>query len=156
MPVVMERRNTKKCETKGGIPKSTRTGATMIATRIYEAIETLIMPKKIHNIADSKSKGINRPPANSSKYVPITWLAPVAYKTFIINPTDAAKHARDVGGPRLAAEIAELGGHLEHIHLIGHSSGCWAVSEAIKILAKNTEADLHLTLLHQYHIDPYT
>lgn len=67
-----------------------------------------------------------------------------------LNPTNAAKYARDVGGEKLAEQILGLGGALNHIHLIGHSSGCWAVSEAAKILAKETKADIHLTFLDAY------
>ena len=67
-----------------------------------------------------------------------------------LNATSAAKYARDVAGPRLAEEIMKTSGDLGHIHLIGHSSGCWAISEAAKILAKETKADLHLTFLDAY------
>ena len=67
-----------------------------------------------------------------------------------INPTDAAKYARDAAGPGLAKEIIELGNDFQHIHLIGHSSGCWAVSEAAKILAGRTNADIHLTFFDAY------
>jgi hypothetical protein len=34
--------------------------------------------------------------------------------------------------------------------LIGHSAGCWAISEAAKIIAKKTKADIHLTFLDAY------
>ena len=34
-----------------------------------------------------------------------------------INPTDAAKYARDAAGPGLAKEIIELGNDFQHIHL---------------------------------------
>lgn len=67
-----------------------------------------------------------------------------------LNPVDAAEYARDVGGARLAEQIINLGGDFRHIHLIGHSSGCWAVSEAAKVLAQETTADLHLTFLDAY------
>lgn len=66
------------------------------------------------------------------------------------NATNAAEYARDVAGPRLAEEIIKLGGNFQHIHLIGHSGGCWAVSEAAKILAGKTKADIHLTFLDAY------
>jgi len=66
------------------------------------------------------------------------------------NPTDAAEYARDIAGPELAGEIIKLGSDLQHIHLIGHSSGCWAISEAAKRLAGETKADLHLTFLDAY------
>lgn len=67
-----------------------------------------------------------------------------------VNPTDAAKYARDVAGLRLAEEIMRIRCDLRHIHLIGHSSGCWAISEAAKILVRETRADLHLTFLDAY------
>ncbi len=67
-----------------------------------------------------------------------------------LNPTDAAEYARDIAGPKLADEIIELGGDLQHIHLIGHSSGCWVISEAAKKLAGKVKMDLHLTLLDAY------
>ncbi len=67
-----------------------------------------------------------------------------------INPTDAAEYARDIAGMRLAEEILQLGVDLEHIHLIGHSGGCWAVSEAARVLAEKTKADIHLTLFDAY------
>lgn len=67
-----------------------------------------------------------------------------------VNPTDAAKYARDVAGPRLAEEVIKTAGTWRHIHLIGHSSGCWAVSEAAKILAQRTRADIHLTFFDAY------
>lgn len=67
-----------------------------------------------------------------------------------INPADAAKYAGDIAGPSLAEEILQLGVDLEHIHLIGHSGGCWAVGEAAKILAEKTAADIHLTFFDAY------
>jgi len=67
-----------------------------------------------------------------------------------INPTDAAKYARDTAGAELAAEITKLSRDWKHIHLIGHSCGCWVISEAAKILSKQTKADIHLTFLDAY------
>lgn len=67
-----------------------------------------------------------------------------------INPADAAEYARDMGGAALAGQILKLDGDLKHIHLIGHSSGCWAISEAAKILALQTKADIHLTFFDAY------
>jgi hypothetical protein len=67
-----------------------------------------------------------------------------------INPTDAAKYARDVGGPQLARQIIKLGTDFRHIHMIGHSGGCWLISEAAKNLAEVTNADIHLTFLDAY------
>lgn len=67
-----------------------------------------------------------------------------------INPTDAAKFARDTAGPKLADEIIKRFGDVKHVHLIGHSCGSWVINEAGEILAENTTADLHLTFLDAY------
>ncbi len=67
-----------------------------------------------------------------------------------LNATKAAKYARDIGGPRLAREIIKSCKHLRHVHLIAHSGGCWGISEAAKILAKETTADIHLTFFDAY------
>ncbi|MDD5458266.1 MAG: hypothetical protein PHF37_02605 [Phycisphaerae bacterium] len=69
----------------------------------------------------------------------------------VVNPADAAIYARDTAGPDLAQKIIHLGTDYEHIHLIGHSAGSWAISEAAKILAaKEPHARLHLTFLDAY------
>ncbi len=62
-----------------------------------------------------------------------------------IDPTDAAQYARDVAGAAIAGQVLALPNKFRHIHLIGHSSGAWAISEAAKIIANNTDADIHLT-----------
>ncbi|MHC4133229.1 MAG: hypothetical protein ACYSR3_14775 [Planctomycetota bacterium] len=67
-----------------------------------------------------------------------------------INATNAAKYARDRAGPALAQQILELDNDFQHIHLIGHSSSSWLISEAAKILVDKTKADIHLTLLDAY------
>jgi len=67
-----------------------------------------------------------------------------------INATNAAKYARDIAGPSLAKQILKLDLDLQHIHLIGHSTGCWVISEAAKILAKKSGADIHLTFFDAY------
>ncbi len=67
-----------------------------------------------------------------------------------INPTDAAKFAGDIAGPKLADEIIERFGNVRHIHLIAHSCGCWLINVAGEILAEKTTADLHLTFLDAY------
>ena len=67
-----------------------------------------------------------------------------------VNPTRAAEYARNVAGPKLAEEFIKTAGNCRHIHLIGHSCGCWAVSEAAKILAQKTKADIHLTFFDAY------
>lgn len=66
------------------------------------------------------------------------------------NATSAARYARDIAGPKLAEEIIKLNSNFRHIHLIGHSSGCWAISEAAKILADQTKANIHLTFFDAY------
>jgi len=68
----------------------------------------------------------------------------------VINPRDAAQYARDKAGPLLARQILKLSKNPEHVHLIGHSAGSWAVSEAAKIIAKQTHASIHLTFLDAY------
>jgi hypothetical protein len=67
-----------------------------------------------------------------------------------INPRDAARYARDEAGPHLAADMLALRNDYRHIHLVGHSSAAWLVSEAAKILAAETKADIHLTFLDAY------
>jgi hypothetical protein len=67
-----------------------------------------------------------------------------------INATNAAEYARYTAGPVLAQQILQYDKDFKHIHLIGHSSGCWLISEAAKILTKKTKADIHLTLLDVY------
>jgi len=67
-----------------------------------------------------------------------------------INPADAAKYAKDFAGVALAGQILLLDKQFEHIHLIGHSSGCWVISQAAKILAAQTSADIHLTFLDAF------
>jgi len=67
-----------------------------------------------------------------------------------INPTDATRYARDIAGPQLGKEIIKRGRGFRHIHMIGHSSGCWLISEAAKSIAKETRADIHLTFLDAY------
>jgi hypothetical protein len=68
----------------------------------------------------------------------------------VVNPRDAAQFARDEGGKLLAEQILRISNNPAHVHLIGHSSGCWAISEAAKIIAKQTNANIHLTFLDAY------
>ena len=68
----------------------------------------------------------------------------------VVNPVDAAKYGRYVGGLRLANAILELGTEFEHLHLIAHSAGSWTINTAAKILAKQTKAQIHLTFLDAY------
>jgi hypothetical protein len=68
----------------------------------------------------------------------------------VINPRDAAQYARDTAGKMLAEQILKLSKNPQHVHLIGHSAGSWAISEAAKIIAKQTNASIHLTFLDAY------
>jgi hypothetical protein len=68
----------------------------------------------------------------------------------VINPRNAAEYARDKAGPLLAQQILKISKNPKHVHLIGHSAGSWAISEAAKIIAKETQADIHLTFLDAY------
>ncbi|MBL7107403.1 MAG: hypothetical protein ISS77_07340, partial [Phycisphaerae bacterium] len=67
----------------------------------------------------------------------------------VVNPIDAVKYARDIAAPRLAKAVLKLG-EFEHIHLIAHSAGCWAIGNAAKIIATDTKAQIHLTFLDAY------
>jgi len=71
-------------------------------------------------------------------------------KARVINPRDAAQYARDKAGPILAEQILKVCQNPRHVHLIGHSAGAWAISEAAKILADKTDANIHLTFLDAY------
>jgi len=68
----------------------------------------------------------------------------------VINPLDAAIFAREKGGPMLGQKIVQLSKNWRHVHLIGHSSGAWLISEAAKIIAAQTDATIHLTFLDAY------
>ncbi len=71
-------------------------------------------------------------------------------KSVTINPADAAKHGRNLVGPQLGRDIVQLSKNWGHIHLIGHSSGAWVINEAAKIIAKETDAVIHMTFLDAY------
>jgi hypothetical protein len=73
---------------------------------------------------------------------------PEGARTF--RPMDAAAFAQEFAGSALAGEILKLDKDFKHIHLLGHSSGCWAISEAAKELASKTNADIHLTFFDAY------
>ena len=75
-------------------------------------------------------------------------------QAMVLNPTDAAKYANEKAGAILAQEILKLPQNFDHIHLIGHSAGSWAINEAAKILAKQTKSTIHLTFLDAY-IPPF-
>lgn len=69
----------------------------------------------------------------------------------VINPVDAAKYGRDVGGPRLAAGVRALGRRFRHVHLVGHSAGSWTISSAARMLCRrDAPQTLHLTYLDAY------
>ncbi|OQA00512.1 MAG: Lipase [Planctomycetes bacterium ADurb.Bin401] len=67
----------------------------------------------------------------------------------VLNSIKSAENARDAAGPQLAKAILKLG-TFEHIHLIGHSAGCWAIDSAAKIIEKQTQAQMHITFLDAY------
>jgi pimeloyl-ACP methyl ester carboxylesterase len=69
----------------------------------------------------------------------------------VINPVDAARYGRDIGGPRLAAGVRALGRRFRHVHLIGHSAGSWTISSAARRLCETAAPEtLHLTYLDAY------
>ena len=71
----------------------------------------------------------------------------------VVNPVDAVKYSRDVAGPRLANAFLSLlpeTQKLNHVHLIAHSAGTWAITTAGQIISDETGAQVHLTLLDAY------
>ncbi|MEN6385915.1 MAG: hypothetical protein ABFD79_12065 [Phycisphaerales bacterium] len=66
-----------------------------------------------------------------------------------INSIASAEYARDIAGVQLAKAIVKLG-NFEHIHLIGHSAGCWAIDRAAKIIEEQSKTQIHLTFLDAY------
>ena len=68
----------------------------------------------------------------------------------VVRPVDSAKYARDVAGAILTKAVLELGAEFKHIHLIGHSAGCWAMNDAAARISKETGAEIHLTFLDAY------
>jgi hypothetical protein len=72
------------------------------------------------------------------------------HEAMVVNPRDAAYFARDKAGKMLAEQILKISNNPQHVHLIAHSSGCWAISEAAKIIAQKTNANIHLTFLDAY------
>jgi len=71
-----------------------------------------------------------------------------------LNPVDAAKYGRDIAGPVLGQRIIDISKKWQHIHLIGHSSGAWVISEAAKVIARQTGASIHITFLDAF-IPPF-
>ena len=69
----------------------------------------------------------------------------------VLNPVEAAKYARDIAGPRLAAALHALSPNLSHVHIIAHSAGVWAADSAAKEIAKtNPDTTIHITFLDAY------
>ncbi len=69
----------------------------------------------------------------------------------VITSIHAARYARDIAGPRLAAAILKLPTSIRHIHLIGHSAGSWTIESAARRIAKDCPGtSLHLTFLDAY------
>ena len=93
----------------------------------------------------------------SKKVDPNQWLCAIfdwRGGTGVANPFDAAKYANDVAGPRLAKTLLKIIPKLQHIHLIGHSAGCWTVHSTAAAVAKQTDTQIHLTFLDAY-IPPF-
>ena len=67
-----------------------------------------------------------------------------------MRPWEAAKIARGVAGPHLGREILRLSRQYRHVHLIGHSAGSWVINEAANLIARETDAEIHLTFLDAY------
>jgi len=67
-----------------------------------------------------------------------------------LRPSQAATIARDVTGPQLGRRIVRLAPNLRHVHLVGHSAGTWLVNAAADIIAKETNAHIHITFLDAY------
>jgi hypothetical protein len=65
-------------------------------------------------------------------------------------PSEATKIALKTAGPQLGRDILSLSRQWRHVHLIGHSAGCWVVNVAAEMLAKETAADIHITFLDAY------
>jgi hypothetical protein len=68
----------------------------------------------------------------------------------VLLPEDAADYAKCTGAKYLAYYIMQMPNKFEHIHLIGHSAGCWTISETARSLLKQTDADIQLTFLDAY------
>lgn len=67
-----------------------------------------------------------------------------------LRPWKAARFARGVAGPHLGQEILRLSKQYRHVHLIGHSAGAWVINEAANLIARETDAEIHLTFLDAY------
>jgi len=67
-----------------------------------------------------------------------------------LRPAKAATIGRDRVGPQLGRRIVQLSRAWRHVHLIGHSAGAWTVNAAAEIIARETEANIHITFLDAY------
>ncbi|MDI6450274.1 hypothetical protein [Anaerobaca lacustris] len=67
-----------------------------------------------------------------------------------LRPSRAAKIGRDTVGPALGHKIVGLSENWQHVHLIGHSAGAWVVNAAAEIVARETNAEIHVTFLDAY------
>lgn len=67
-----------------------------------------------------------------------------------VNPADVARYGRNTAGELLGEKIVALNPNWKHVHLIGHSAGAWVISEAAKVVAEETGAEIHLTFLDAY------
>lgn len=65
-------------------------------------------------------------------------------------PTEVAYHGKYKDGPFLGDELLRLTENYEHVHLIGHSCGSWVINETAKKIAKQTDANIHLTFLDAF------
>lgn len=69
----------------------------------------------------------------------------------VITSVQAARYARDIAGPRLAAAVLKLDRPFTHVHLIGHSAGAWTIHSAAKCMAEVRPATtFYLTFLDAY------
>ena len=67
---------------------------------------------------------------------------------------DTTQSARMTFGPSLGRDIVATSKVWRHVHLIGHSSGCWLISEAAQTITQQTKASVHLTFMDAY-IPPF-
>ncbi len=67
-----------------------------------------------------------------------------------LRPSRAAKIGRDTVGPALGQTIVGLSENWRHVHLIGHSAGAWVANAAAEIVARETNAEIHITFLDAY------
>ena len=97
---------------------------------IVNAPENEVLPDKIvvitHGWIEDKSWPLDIATAIADKVDSNEWIcAWFDWRTqaMVVNPTDAAKFAKEKAGDILADKILELSKNFTHIHLIGHSCG---------------------------------